>query len=174
MSLGERNRAVGQKCAGDSHKPRLRDAENLLEQLVLHHGSDFGLEQVNEKLGLSSDQRIHQLAEHILHKDVAAGLAIINSVSVDGIDLRQFNQGLVEYLRGLLMVKAGAEKTTDFSNDVVPEMKQLVASVPMAELSKAIKLFAQVDFRTDPQSTLSLELALVDHLRGKLHYTFYI
>ena len=140
----------------------LRDAENLLEQLVLHHGSDFGLEQVNEKLGLSSDQRIHQLAEHILNKDVAAGLATINSVSVDGIDLRQFNQGLVEYLRGLLMVKAGAEKTTDFSDDVVPEMKQLVASVSMAELSKAIKLFAQVDFRTDPQSTLSLELALVD------------
>ena len=140
----------------------LRDAENLLEQLALHYGSDFGLEQVNEKLGLSSDQRIYQLAERILNKDVAAGLATINSVSVDGIDLRQFNQGLVEYLRGLLMVKAGAEKTTDFPDDVVPEMKQLVASVSMAELSKAIKLFAQVDFRTDPQSTLSLELALVD------------
>jgi len=140
----------------------LRDAENLLEQLVLRYASDFGLEQVNEKLGLSSDHRIHQLAEHILNKDVAAGLTTINSVSVDGIDLRQFNRGLVEYLRELLMVKAGAEKTTDFPDDVVPEMKQLVASVSMAELSKAIKLFAQVDFRTEPQSTLSLELALVD------------
>ncbi len=140
----------------------LRDAENLLEQIILHYGSDFGLEQVNEKLGVISDIRIHQLTEYILRKDIPAGLATINSVSVDGIDLRQFNQGLVEHLRGLLMLKGGVEENIDFPPEVVSEMRQLASIVSMAELSKAIKLFTQVDFRTDPQSTLSLELALVD------------
>ncbi|HEY49362.1 MAG TPA: DNA polymerase III subunit gamma/tau [Dehalococcoidia bacterium] len=140
----------------------LRDAENLLEQLMLNYGPDFGPDQVNEKLGLSSDQRISQLAEHILNKDVAAGLETINSVAADGIDLRQFNQGLVEYLRGLLIVKAGAADTADFPREVVSEMKRLVADAPMIDLSKMVKLFAQIDFRTDPQSTISLELALVD------------
>lgn len=140
----------------------LRDAENLLEQIVLQYGSDFSLTQVSEKLGLSSDARIYELAKHILNKDISAGLATINSVSSDGLDLRQFNQGLVEYLRGLLMVKAGAPDTTDFPQDVVSEMKQLAASVSMTDLSKVIKLFAQIDFRVDSQSTLSMELALVD------------
>jgi len=106
----------------------LRDAENLLEQLLLNYGADFGMEQVAEKLGLSSDD----------------------------------NQGLVEYLRGLLIVKAGAAGTVDFPDEVVSDMKHLVADVSITELSEAVKLFAQVDFRTDPQSTLSLELALVD------------
>jgi DNA polymerase-3 subunit gamma/tau len=142
----------------------LRDAENLLEQIILHFGSDFGLAQVNEKLGLSSDARVQQLAKHLLNRAIPAGLATINSVSSDGLDLRQFNQGLVEYLRGLLMVKAGAADTTDFTPDEISEMKQLAAGVSMTDLSRAIKLFAQIDFRADPQSTLSMELAFVDCL----------
>jgi hypothetical protein len=43
-------------------------------------------------------------------------------------------------------------------------MKHLAAEATMADLSQAIKLFAQVDFRSDPQSTLPLELALLDCL----------
>ncbi|UCC60073.1 MAG: DNA polymerase III subunit gamma/tau [Dehalococcoidia bacterium] len=140
----------------------LRDAENLLEQIILHYGSNFGPDQVNDKLGLSNDARIHELVEHILSKDIGTGLRVINSVSADGIDLRQFNRGLVDYLRRLLLIKSGADETSDISPEMVSEMKRLAADVSMADLSRAIKLFAQVDFRMDPQSTLPLELALVD------------
>ncbi|MCJ7523263.1 MAG: hypothetical protein MUP21_13750, partial [Dehalococcoidia bacterium] len=76
--------------------------------------------------------------------------------------LRQFNQGLVGYLRGLLMVKAGAEEAADFPSDVIAEMRKLASEVSLADISNAIKLFAHIVFRMDPQSTLSLELALVD------------
>ncbi|MCJ7522307.1 MAG: DNA polymerase III subunit gamma/tau, partial [Dehalococcoidia bacterium] len=61
----------------------LRDAENLLEQIILNYGSDFSLDQVSEKLGLTNDSRIHELAAHALKKDVHTGLATINSVSAD-------------------------------------------------------------------------------------------
>jgi len=140
----------------------LRDAENLLEQLVLYHGSNVSLEQAQSELGLSGDMRIRQLAEHIMKKDVAGGLAIINNVAVDGVDLRQFNRGLVDYLRDMLLVKSGAGDTADLTADTVKEIKQLLPNVSLGELSKIIRLFAQVDFRADPQSTLPLELALVD------------
>jgi DNA polymerase-3 subunit gamma/tau len=140
----------------------LRDAENLLEQLVLYHGSNIGIEQAQSELGISGDMRIRQLAEHILKKDVAGGLAIINSVAVDGVDLRQFNRGLIDYLREILLIKAGAEDAAELSQEIVKDMKQLSAHVSMGELSKVVRLFAQVDFRADPQSTLPLELALVD------------
>ena len=140
----------------------LRDAENLLEQLVLYRGSDISVEQVRAELGISGDLRVRQLAEHILKKDIAAGLAIINSVAVDGVDLRQFTRGLVDYLREILLIKAGAAEAADLSQEIVKEMKQLSAHASMGELSKVIRLFAQVDFRADPQSTLPLELALVD------------
>ncbi len=140
----------------------LRDAENLLEQVILQYGSGFRLDQVNEKLGLSGDARISTLAEYILSKDISAGLATINGVSADGIDLRQFNRELVDHLRKLLLVKVGAEEAAELPPEAASAMKKLAAEATMADLSQAIKLFAQVDFRSDPQSTLPLELALVD------------
>ncbi len=140
----------------------LRDAENILEQMVLYHGTDISLEQVRNELGFIGDLRVSQLAAHIVKKDVSGGLSLINSIAVDGVDLRQFSRGLVDYLRKMLTVKAGAEDVADITAEELKEMKQLVANVSMAELSKVIRLFAQVDFRTDPQSTLPLELALVD------------
>ncbi|MDY6892815.1 MAG: DNA polymerase III subunit gamma/tau, partial [Chloroflexota bacterium] len=141
----------------------LRDAENLLEQLATHYGLSFSSREVGEELGLISDMRVHQLVENILNKDVAAGLATINSVSLDGFDIRQFHHALVEYLRGLLMVKAGVAEITDFPADVVTEMKQLVTEASIDEISKVIRLFVQVDPRTDIQQTLPLELALIDY-----------
>lgn len=141
----------------------LRDAENLLEQLALYHDSDVALEQVQAELGLSADVRVRQLAEHILGKDVAAGLMTINSVSADGLDLRQFHRSLVEYLRGLLLVKAGAEESAELTPEVIAEMKQLGADISLEDISRATRLFAQLDFRLDAQSTLPLELALVDY-----------
>jgi DNA polymerase-3 subunit gamma/tau len=106
--------------------------------------------------------RIRQLAEHILNKNLAGGLSVINNVAVDGVDLRQFNRGLVDYLRDLLLVKSGAGDSADLPTDTVKEIKQLVSHVSLGEISKTIRLFAQADFRADPQSTLPLELALVD------------
>jgi DNA polymerase-3 subunit gamma/tau len=140
----------------------LRDAENILEQIVLYHGSNISLEQVRNELGLVGDLRIRQLAELIIKKNISDGLSLINSVAVDGVDLRQFTRGLVDYLRKLLTVKAGAEDGTDVTPEELKELKQLSSHISMADLSRVIRLFAQVDFRTDPQSTLPLELALVD------------
>jgi len=140
----------------------LRDAENLLEQIVLQYGADFGIDQVNDKLGLSSDSRIQQLMEYIINKDIPAALALINKISADGTDLRQFTLGLVEFLRCLLMVKTGTEESIGIPQEELPEMRSLVDSIPIEDITKMIKLFAQVDFRLDPHSTLSLELAIVD------------
>jgi len=140
----------------------LRDAENILEQIVLQFGPDFTREQAEAKLGVTSDFRVPRLAEQILGKDVAAGLTTIGSIAADGVDLRQFNHALVEHLRGLLLTKAGVHEVEDFTVETVADMKRLAAGVSMAEISKAIRLFGQVDFRSDSQSTLPLELALVD------------
>ncbi|MBE0479519.1 MAG: DNA polymerase III subunit gamma/tau [Dehalococcoidia bacterium] len=140
----------------------LRDAENLLEQLVLHYGLDVTVDHATEELGLTSDHRVRELAHHIASKDIAAGLALISAVSTDGIDLRQFNHALVEYLRNLLMVRAGAQDAGDFAAEASAEINELAGNLSLAGLAKAIRLFAQIDFRADPHSTLLMELALVD------------
>lgn len=150
------------KLVARSATGSMRDAENLLEQVVAYYGSDIGIHEVQSVLGVTGDVRAQELARHILRKDVPAGLRTINSVSQDGLDLRQFNREMVEYLRGLLLVKAGAATAVDLTAEALAEMEELVEGASMGQISSALKLFRRVDIDFDGFSTLPLELALVE------------
>ena len=140
----------------------LRDAENLLEQLVTYYGHEIELHQVQELLGISGDLRIRELAKHIVNKDITAGLKTINSIASDGLDLRQFNRELVDYLRELLLVKSGSEEVIDATSEDLNDIKELSASASLDYLLTAVKHFGEIDLRLDNYSPLPLELALVD------------
>jgi len=140
----------------------LRDGENLLEQLVTYYGHNIELHQVQEMLGISGDLRIRELAKHIVNKDITAGLKTINSVSGDGLDLRQFNRELVDYLRELLLVKSGSEEVLDVTADDLKEIKELAKDTVLDYFLTAVKRFGEIDLRLDNYSSLPLELALVD------------
>jgi DNA polymerase-3 subunit gamma/tau len=70
---------------------------------------------VRDSLGLTADARGRQLVRHVLDKDLSAGLKLIAAVRDDGVDMRQFQREVVNYLRALLVVKAGAEDTLDLA-----------------------------------------------------------
>ncbi|HIE16703.1 MAG TPA: DNA polymerase III subunit gamma/tau [Dehalococcoidia bacterium] len=140
----------------------LRDAENLLEQLVAYYGHQIELHQVRTLLGISGDLRVRELAKHIVNRDITAGIKTLNSVSNDGLDLRQFNHELVECLRQLLLVKSGSEEVIDVTSDDLAELKDLAANASLEYLLIAAKRFGEIDLRWDNYSPLPLELALVD------------
>lgn len=140
----------------------LRDAENLLEQMVVYHGSHIELPQVRSELGLTGDARIKELMKTIMNRDVSAGIKIINDVAADGLDLRRFNHELTDSLRNLMLVHAGASDTLELTPEEIEEMTQIARKAELDDISRAIKLFAGADFRFAQQSTLPLELALVD------------
>ncbi len=140
----------------------LRDAENILQQLIAYHGNKIEFDQVQKALGSSGDSRVRQLAKHIVNRDMVGGLRVINSLTSDGIDLRQLNLELVEYLRGLLLAKSQCEEALDFTIEDLAEMESLVAGAELGYLLGAVKLFSGIDFRGNNYSSLPLELALVD------------
>ena len=140
----------------------LRDAENLLEQLTAYYGSELELSQVQAILGTTGDWRVKELVKHMVNNDVSAGIATINSINSDGLDLRQFNRELVEYLRELLLVKTGSEEAVDLTPEDLSELKELAAKTSLAQILKTVKLFGQLELGFNNHSTLPLELALVD------------
>ncbi len=140
----------------------LRDAENLLEQLTAHYGSEVELHQVQTLLGITGDWRVRELVKHIVNNDVSAGITTINSVNSDGLDLKQFNRELVEYLRGLLLVKTDSDEAVDLTADDIAELKELANKTPLPQILRAVKLFGQLELGFDNYSTLPLELAMVD------------
>jgi DNA polymerase-3 subunit gamma/tau len=125
-------------------------------------------------LGISGDLRIRELANHIIARDISGGLKVINAVSSEGLDLRQFNRELVDYLRHLLLVKSGSTEMVDATSDDLAEMQKLAGAAGLDYLLAAVKLFSGIDLRMDSYSPLPLELALVEtvlsqNLREKGH-----
>jgi DNA polymerase-3 subunit gamma/tau len=140
----------------------LRDAENILQQMIAYYGNRIELDQIQAELGISRDSRVRQLARCVVSRDVAAGLRIINSLNSDGVDLRQFNMGLVEYLRGLLLAKSRCEEALDVTTEDLAEMGSLATNTTLDYLLTAVKSFSSIDSRSDNYSALSLEMALLD------------
>jgi DNA polymerase-3 subunit gamma/tau len=140
----------------------LRDAENILQQMIAYYGNRIELDQIQAELGMGWDSRVRELARCVVRRDVAAGLRIVNSLNTDGVDLRQFNLGLVEYLRGLLLVKSGCGEALDITGEDLAEMNSLTTNAAMDYLFKAVKSFSSIDFRSGNYSALPLEMALLD------------
>jgi len=140
----------------------LRDAENILQQMIAYYGNRIELDQIQAELGTGWDSRVRELARCVVGRDVAAGLRIVNDLNIDGVDLRQFNLGLVEYLRGLLLIRSGCGEALDITGEDLAEMNNLATNAPMDYLLKAVKSFSSIDFRTNSYSALSLEMALLD------------
>ncbi len=141
----------------------LRDAENILEQLITYYGAEIELKQAQATLGISGDRRVKEMVKHIIDNDVAAGITTINSVSSEGLDLRPFNRELIEYLRALLLVKTGTSEAIDLPGEDIAELKEIATKASLTQVLKAVKLFGQLESTGfDSYSTLPLELALVD------------
>ena len=139
----------------------LRDAENILQQMIACYGNQIELDQIQAELGIGWDSRVRQLARCVVGRDVTAGLKVINSLNSDGVDLRQFKLGLVEYLRGLLLVKSRCEEALDVTSEDLAEMRGLANNTTMDYLLKAVKSCSSIDIRSDNYSALPLELALL-------------
>ncbi len=140
----------------------LRDAENLLEQLTTCHGSEVSLRQAKDTLGIIGDKRSQELALAILSSDANAGIKLINSVSDDGIDLKQFNRELVDYFRQLLLAKAGSDDGLDITSEEIVILKEVASRSSLSRILKAIRSFSQLDFSSSNNPTLGMELALID------------
>jgi DNA polymerase-3 subunit gamma/tau len=140
----------------------MRDAENLLQQMMTYYGKKVSLPQAQTLLGISGDRRARELVNHIINKDIAAGITTLNNVNNDGLDLRQFHRELLEFLRELLLVKTGSSDSIELTADDIKELKELAQKASLTQILKAVKRFGQLELSLDNYSTLPLELAIVD------------
>ena len=144
----------------------LRDAENLLEQLVTS-GTDsrVSMENVRELLGLGDLEVAKELIAYLLAGNTAASLGAINRAAWEGIDLRQLLRQSVELLRGVLVLQwvGGTEAAgLEFSQDMLETLSTLATKIPKERVIRVLKLFGNVSMKHDAPSPLPLELVVVE------------
>jgi len=144
----------------------MRDAISLLDQLA-SYGDEITLDQAKMVLGTVASESAAKLASCLVNSDLAGGLDLINRAVGDGADPRQLGRELVEYLRGLLLVREGAgTRLLQATAEQAAEMEALANGASAGQLLRWLRLFndAVTDLRRGLQTIpqLSLEMALVD------------
>ena len=140
----------------------LRDAENLLEQLAVSYSDGVGLKQIEELLGLGSEERSLEFVTYLLMGNTSASLSAINQAAWDGTDLRQLHRQTSELLRAVMHLQWGSENSLDLPPPVIGQLKGLIGNLPPGRIVKALKVWGLVNMRYDAPSTLPLELAVVE------------
>jgi DNA polymerase-3 subunit gamma/tau len=146
----------------------MRDAISLLDQLA-SYGDGITLDQAQMVLGTVAGEAAGDLVACLGDSDIAGGLDRINQVIGDGADPRQFGREVVEYLRGLLLVKQGAgTRLLNATAEQAAKMEELAERFSTAQLLRTIRLFndAVTEVKSGMQviPRLPLELALVESI----------
>ena len=150
-------RQVARQAAGS-----LRDAENLLEQLVVSSSGSVTLKQVEEFLGLGHGESSLELVKYLLMGNTSAALSAVNRAVWGGTDLRQLHRQTTELLRAVMHLQWGSEDAVDLSDDITAQLKELVGNLPPWRIVRGLKIWGDVNLRYDAPSTLPLELAVVE------------
>ncbi|MBI1801387.1 MAG: DNA polymerase III subunit gamma/tau [Chloroflexi bacterium] len=143
----------------------LRDGISLLDQMIAYGNGQVTLAQAQAILGSLASQSVSALIGFIVARDVSGGLNLINQAIADGADPRQFVREVLEYLRGLLLLRASPDgQWLTLPAETIAEMKVQSAALPAVELLAVIKNFtdAASQLRNALQPQLPLELAFVE------------
>ena len=145
----------------------LRDAESLLDQLVIAPGETIMAEQTRQVLGVASNTAVIQLTNAWLEGDGANGLSVIHEALSTGTDARQFCRQMVAYLRQLLLVKAaGKEVALEVTEEERAEMTAQAQRASRQRLIAAVKAFNEAAMKPAGswQPQLPLEIAFLELL----------
>jgi DNA polymerase-3 subunit gamma/tau len=134
---------------------------------VAYCGSVIGVDQARDVLGLTGDEPLRELAELVFAGNLSGGLQLVNGLAESGADLRRFTETFVGYLRGIMLLKSGADAaslTADLSADSVAAWRAATERVAMEQVVKLIRVFSEAELspRGEVIPQLGLELAVVE------------
>jgi DNA polymerase III subunit gamma/tau len=143
----------------------LRDALSLLDQLTAFTGAHVDMDVARAVLGLPAVETVHAVVEGLGRRDAAAVMAHVADVAEGGADLRQFVEELVTALRGVLLVRAGADARVamEFGAEDVAWLQAQAPAWTVGALSELLQQLtnALARVRDAQQFQVQTELALL-------------
>jgi len=151
--------AIARYAAGS-----FRDAESLLDQLISYGAQEITLDDVRRVLGSAPEQIISGIIGAVVAGDTGTGLSLITEALDVGVEPRQLTREVLEYLRGVLLVKSGGASLLSVTSEMLREMTGQAQSITLRRLLATVRLFneAASHLKTGKHTQLPLELALVE------------
>ena len=140
----------------------LRDAENILEQLVVSSGGEISLQDVEQLLGLGRSDTYLMLAQALMSGDTPRALAAINEAVWEGADPRQMQRQTLDLLRSALLIAWNADDMLDLADDTLSTLRSAVQQSDQSRILRAVRIWAEANLRYDAPASLPLEVAAAE------------
>jgi len=142
----------------------VRDAESLLGQILSLSEGKITLDEASLVFPSENLDLLIEFSHLILEKKTSLAIKKINQIMEEGIDLDQFRENLLEFLRKILLLKQGVDLNNfNWSDAEMAKIKNLIKSVEINEIIEIIEEFLKIpDFsRYSPVPQLPFELCLL-------------
>jgi DNA polymerase-3 subunit gamma/tau len=135
----------------------LRDAESMLEQVLSLDEKKIGLEQAALVLPRSNRDLVVAFVAALAGRQGSEAIELVNKLVEEGVDLQQFVNETIEYLRALLVAALGAPSAV--------EMTDATKRLSAGHIVRLINSFmaARVELKSTPIPQLPLELVAAEH-----------
>jgi DNA polymerase-3 subunit gamma/tau len=153
--------ATALKLISHSSEGSLRDAENILEQIVVSTNSNINLKSVEDFIGTSNPEQWIDLVSYLFHSDAASCIKAINECMNLGLEAPQIHKNVTELLRNIMLYQLDSSLITNTIYDSSEHLQKLSSIPTKKDLTKYLKIWNDVDFKNDGSSILQLELLAI-------------
>ncbi len=141
----------------------MRDAQSLLERLLVHAEGRLTDDRAREVLGLASDDRMIDLLESLASHDLAGTFAKVQAACDVGVQPGEILSGTLELLRDAMVLAAGGDgPMLAVGSRQKSRLETLAKSWGLDSILAALQILAEAKARTkgNPQGRLIAELGL--------------
>lgn len=145
----------------------LRDAISLMGQIL-----GLGQKKITSKeaeliMPRTNLDKVWQVTQAAVQKDLAKGLQMISSLADDGADMSQFSAEWIEFLRNVMLAKVSAnwQDLSNFSSQEISDAVKNEVGWQLPDMARLISLILahRTMIKTSEIASLPLELALVSY-----------
>lgn len=140
----------------------VRDAYTLFDQVAAFSGDHITYDKIRNKLGLIGVDQLNAIFEDCAAARTSEALLKLDSFLQNGISIEQFVSNCTDYLRSILLIKAGIKKESLLGQSPDRFSEQVTTTWNPVQLERALSIMLQLyrDIRYSLSPRYELELAL--------------
>lgn len=139
----------------------MRDAYTLFDQVVAFSDGHITYEKIRDKLGLVGIDRLNTIFEACANNKTDEVLNLLDDFLQGGISIEQLISNCADYLRSLLLIKAGVKKESLLGNAPERYSNIVLMAWNSVQIERALSIYLQLyrDIRYSLSPRYELELA---------------
>ena len=142
----------------------LRDAENILEQVIVSSEPPVTERDVRQLLNLTDESLPADLLDLIADSQVKDSLVRLGEMIADGKEPTQIHSSLIEIIRVLILLKSNASDGSELGDALRDRLQNIAEKFSMERLIHIAKIISEVNFRDVLTRALPLEIAILESI----------